>query len=131
MQSLEILPDFILEELRKVHDALAKVESGLIGFRLESLLCQNKTSSRSDMMKFLRNTILLCLTVFPRNFILQRALLIAEEQFIVGADTPHSTSTPCQALAKRLLKSDRQVSSLTLSLLKGLGICFLVTKLYS
>ncbi|KAL8153533.1 hypothetical protein V2J09_011293 [Rumex salicifolius] len=108
IQSLEFFPDFILEDLKKVHDALAKVGIDSIGISLESLLHCRNNISRVGMMKFLRNAILLFLTIFPRNFTLQHALLIAEEQSIMVADDFHSKSTPCQALAKRLLKSDRQ-----------------------
>jgi len=67
-------------------------------------------SMRTEMMKFLRNAILLCLNVFPRNYILEEAVLVAEELFVTNMKTCEVATMPCQALAKRLLKSDRQVS---------------------
>lgn len=66
-------------------------------------------SQMSDMMKFLRNAILLCLTAFPRNYILEEAALIAEELFVTKMNSHSSSVTPCRSLAKNLLKSDRQV----------------------
>lgn len=102
--SLEVLPDSISKNLRRVHDILVRSESSCNG--LELLLGSTSDSSkRTDMMKFLRNAILLCLTAFPRNHILEEAALVAEEFSVVKTDS----STPCRALAKSLLKNDRQV----------------------
>ncbi|GAB4835270.1 hypothetical protein Ancab_000179 [Ancistrocladus abbreviatus] len=106
--SLEELPDSILQDLRRVHNVLMKAGCISTGFSLEILLHCQKNNSRTDVMKFLRNAILLCLTVFPRNYNLEEAVLIAEEKYIIGSDSSLLTATPCQALAKRLLKSDRQ-----------------------
>ncbi|GAB2286590.1 hypothetical protein Dimus_020987 [Dionaea muscipula] len=106
--SLEGVPDYILQDLRRVHDALIKGNHSR-GFSLEFLLpCVNDYFTRTDIMVFLRNAILLCLTVFPRNYNLEEAALIADEQSIMGSGTTSFAATPCQALAKRLLKSDRQ-----------------------
>lgn len=60
------------------------------------------------MMKFLRNAILLGLTVFPRNYKLEEAALLAEELFVTKMNSSCGSVAPCQSLAKRLLKSDRQ-----------------------
>jgi hypothetical protein len=100
----------ILQILRRVHDALTKAQSTSSSFSLEELLAStNDISRRTDMMKFLRNATLLCLTVFPRNYILEEAALVAEELYVTKMNSSHSSDTPCRALAKRLLKSDRQV----------------------
>lgn len=64
------------------------------------------------MMKFLRNATLLCLTAFPRNYILEEAALVAEELSVTKMKSDSSV-TPCRTLAKRLLKADRQVISVT------------------
>lgn len=61
------------------------------------------------MMKFLRNAILQCLAAFPRNYILEEAALIAEELSVTEMNCCSCSVTPCRALAKGLLKSDRQV----------------------
>lgn len=111
INSLETLSDSMLENLRNVHECLSKSDSAN-GFSLGSLLGSNSDiSMRTEMMKFLRNAILLCLNVFPRNYILEEAVLVAEELFVTNMKTCEVATTPCQALAKRLLKSDRQVSS--------------------
>ncbi|KFK39103.1 hypothetical protein AALP_AA3G201300 [Arabis alpina] len=108
INSLETLSDSTLESLRSVHECLSKSDSAN-GFSLGSLLDgSSDISMRTEMMKFLRNAILLCLNVFPRNYILEEAVLVAEELFVTSMKTCEVTTTPCQALAKRLLKSDRQ-----------------------
>lgn len=60
-------------------------------------------------MKFLRNATLLCLSVFPRNFVLEDAALVAEELSVMNSNPSSCSVTPCRDLAKFLLKSDRQV----------------------
>ncbi|XP_010487670.1 PREDICTED: protein NRDE2 homolog isoform X2 [Camelina sativa] len=108
ISSLETLPDSLLENLRSVQECLSKSES-VNSFSLGSLLSGScDISMRTEMMKFLRNAILLCLNVFPRNHILEEAVLVAEELFVTNMKTCEVATTPCQALAKRLLKSDRQ-----------------------
>ncbi|KAF3611117.1 hypothetical protein DY000_02050226 [Brassica cretica] len=108
LNSLETLSESMLENLRNVHGSLSKSD-GANDFSLGSLLGgSNDMSMRTEMMKFLRNAILLCLNVFPRNYILEEALLVAEELFVTNMKTCEVATTPCQALAKRLLKSDRQ-----------------------
>ncbi|XP_022923904.1 protein NRDE2 homolog isoform X5 [Cucurbita moschata] len=107
--SLEVLPDDILHHLRSVHDVLNKRQSSSSSFTLEVLVGgSDNLTQMSDMMKFLRNVILLCLTAFPRNFILEEAALIAEELFVTKMNSCSSSVTPCRSLAKNLLKSDRQ-----------------------
>ncbi|XP_024023482.1 protein NRDE2 homolog [Morus notabilis] len=105
--SLEELPDSLLQTLRKVHD-LSKLQNDIGSSRLEFLLgSTNNISRRTDMMKFLRNATLLCLTAFPRNYILEEAALVAEELSVTKVKSDSSV-TPCRTLAKRLLKADRQ-----------------------
>ncbi|CAN8258973.1 unnamed protein product [Cochlearia groenlandica] len=108
INSLETLSDSMLEKLRSVHECLSKPDSAN-GFSIGSLLgSSSDISMRTEMMRFLRNSILLCLNVFPRNYILEEAALVAEELFVTNMKTCEVANTPCQALAKRLLKSDRQ-----------------------
>ena len=111
--SLEVLPDDIVHHLRSVHDVLNKRQSSSSSSSMEVLIgSSDNLSQMSEMMKFLRNTILLCLTAFPRNYILEEAALIAEELFVTKMNSCSSSVTPCRSLAKSLLKSDRQVWSI-------------------
>ncbi|CAN1265751.1 Nuclear exosome regulator NRDE2 [Linum perenne] len=104
IQMVESLPDSISQNLKGVTDVLVKPPS-LAANSLEFLLGgAGDSSKRTDMMKFLRNAILLCLSSFPRNHKLEEAALLAEEL----STTKTGSSTPCRALAKTLLKSDRQ-----------------------
>ncbi|CAI0400206.1 unnamed protein product [Linum tenue] len=101
---VESLPGSISEDLRGVFDMVVKPPS-LAGNDLEFLLGGvGDSSKRTDMMKFLRNAVLLSLSAFPRNHKLEEAALLAEEL----SSTKNDSSTPCRALAKTLLKSDRQ-----------------------
>ncbi|WCJ42165.1 Nuclear exosome regulator NRDE2 [Euphorbia peplus] len=90
--SLEMLPDSVACNLGSSNTMIS-----LLGGA-------GDVSKQTDCMKFLRNAILLCLTAFPRNHVLEEAALVAED---FSVTRPHS-STPCRALAKSLLKSDRQ-----------------------
>ncbi|PQQ15421.1 protein NRDE2 homolog isoform X1 [Prunus yedoensis var. nudiflora] len=107
--SFEVLPDSILQTLRRVHNFLSKTQGSSSNFSLESLLgTSNDIYRRTDLMTFLRNATLLCLSVFPRNFVLEDAALVAEEQSVMNSNPSSCSVTPCRALAKFLLKSDRQ-----------------------
>ncbi|KAL5545147.1 hypothetical protein UlMin_008931 [Ulmus minor] len=106
--SLDELPDSLLQILRKFDD-LRKLNNSSSGSSLEFLLGNvNNISQRTEMMKFLRNATLLCLTAFPRNHILEEAALVAEELFVTKMNSSSCSVTPSRALAKQLLKSDRQ-----------------------
>ncbi|XP_019179398.1 PREDICTED: protein NRDE2 homolog isoform X2 [Ipomoea nil] len=106
--SLEALTDPLLDELR-VNDFLTKSEGNPVGISLEHLLSSaNGISMRTNMMKFLRNASLLCMTVFPQNFILEEAALVAEELSNTMMNSSSCSVTPCRVLAKSLLKSNRQ-----------------------
>lgn len=107
MLSLETLPNSILRYLGSV-DVVRILESGPSRLNMESLLHRSETIARTDIMKFLRNAALLCLRVFPRNHKIEEAILIAEEQTLVGVNTSQLATMPSQALAKNLLKGDRQ-----------------------
>lgn len=107
--SLVAVPDFISEKLRRVHDVLTKTEVSSCGSSLEVMLGNAHETSRTDMMSFLRNAILLCLTAFPRNHILEEAALVAEDMFLTKMSSASCSVTPCRSLAKGLLKNDRQV----------------------
>ena len=114
---MEELPDSLLEALRKVHD-LGKLQNDSGSSSLEFLLGSTKDiSRRTEMMKFLRNATLLCLTAFPRNYILEEAALVAEELSVTQMNSNSSSVTPCRTLAKRLLKADRQVNGVTFFLI--------------
>ncbi|CAK7327938.1 unnamed protein product [Dovyalis caffra] len=103
--SIEVLPDSISKNLRSLHDILDRSEGSSSSNSLKLLMgIMSNCSKRTDTMKFLRNAVLLCLTAFPRNHILEEAALVAEEFSITKMDS----STPCRALAKSLLKNDRQ-----------------------
>lgn len=112
--SLESLPYSLLEDLRKVHVVLMGKLTNTTNISLELLLNSSDDSNmRSDMMKFLRNAILLCLKVFPQNYILEEAALVAEELSNTRMNSTSCSVTPCRALAKTLLKNNRQVCVLS------------------
>lgn len=105
--SLETVPDHILEDLRVVFGLVNKTEAYV---KLEHLLCSTSDlSRRTNMMKFLRNTILLFLNVFPRNHLLEESVLSAEELFMSKESSSTFSVNPSRTLAKILLKKDRQV----------------------
>ncbi|KAL8464762.1 hypothetical protein ACS0TY_034316 [Phlomoides rotata] len=107
--SLEILPCSLLEDLRKVHDILVRKLTNPTNISLELLLNSSDDSNmRSNVMKFLRNAILLCLKVFPQNYILEEAALVSEELSNTKMNSTSCSVTPCRALAKTLLKNNRQ-----------------------
>lgn len=107
--NLETLPYPLLEELRKVHGILTAKLTSPTNTSLELLSNSSEDSNvRSNMMKFLRNSILLCLKAFPENYILEEAVLVAEEMLNTSMNPTNSSATPCRALAKTLLKNNRQ-----------------------
>ncbi|KAH9616378.1 hypothetical protein KSS87_013393 [Heliosperma pusillum] len=105
--SLETLPDSLSKYIRNLNGA-GKLKSGSSTLSLESLLQSPDSSARREIMNFLRNAVLLCLKVFPRNYKLEEAILCAEEKAKVGFNTLQQTAMPSRALAKNLLKTDRQ-----------------------
>ncbi|XP_052722907.1 uncharacterized protein LOC108345693 isoform X3 [Vigna angularis] len=106
IRSLENLPDSMLEKLKRIHEVLTKTQNTPTGFSFEFL--SDSFSRNADIMKFIRNAVLLCLTVFPRNYMLEEAVLIFEELYVTKMNSSNSMVTPCRSLAKSLLKSDRQ-----------------------
>lgn len=70
---------------------------------------KNDLSRKSSVMLFLRNAILLCLNIFPRNYILEESVLAAEEIVMTKMDSSTASVNPSRGLAKSLLKNDRQV----------------------
>ncbi|XVF09402.1 hypothetical protein REPUB_Repub07fG0089400 [Reevesia pubescens] len=107
--SLEGLPDCIWQNMRCLQDYFDKSRSKSGEFSLEFLLDSARgIPPRTEMMKFLRNASLLCLTAFPRNHILEEAALLAEELLVTRMNSSSCSGAPCQALAKGLLKRDRQ-----------------------
>lgn len=98
-----------------MHDVLMRKSINLRSFSLELLLNSSDDSNmKSNMMKFLRNSILLCLKVFPQNYILEEAALVAEELSNTRMSSTSCSGTPCRTLAKTLLKNNRQVGVLYL-----------------
>lgn len=133
--SFEALPESMLQTLRRVHNFLTKTQGSSSNFSLESLLgTSNDIYRRTDLMKFLCNATLLCLSVFPRNFVLEDAALVAEELSVMNSNPSSCSVTPCRALAKFLLKSDRQVvvmfeslmADMHTSYLSYIGPCFYI-----
>ncbi|PIN25545.1 hypothetical protein CDL12_01738 [Handroanthus impetiginosus] len=107
--SLESLPNSLLEDLRELHDVLTQKLTDPLNTSLEVLSNSSDDSNmRSNMMKFLRNAILLCFQVFPQNYILEEAALVAEELSNTRMNSTSCSVTPCRALAKTLLKNNRQ-----------------------
>ena len=72
--------------------------------------------SKTEIMRFLRKALLLCANTFPRNHVLEEALLLAEEASAMQTSGSIPSETPSRSLAKWLLKNDRQVSLLDVSL---------------
>ncbi|KAH1234049.1 Protein NRDE2 [Glycine max] len=103
--SLEDLPDSMLEKLKCIHEVLTKTQNSPTGYSFEYL--SGSFSRNADFMKFIQNAVLLCLTVFPRNYMLEEAVLISEELYVTKMNSSGMV-TPCRSLAKSLLKSDRQ-----------------------
>lgn len=106
---LETLPSSLSEDLRKVHEVVMRTQGTSSHYNLEFLLGRSNDKCRTIIMKFLRNALLLCLNVFPRNYILEEAVLVAEELCSTHGKTCAVSATPSRALAKFLLKNDRQV----------------------
>lgn len=103
-----MITDDILEDLSAVSDIINKNQDSYSS-KLESLLgSMHDHSQRPGLVKFLRNAILLLLDVFPRNHILEEAVLVTTEMYI-GKENSTSTENTSRALAKNLLKKDRQV----------------------
>ncbi|CAA0818108.1 Unknown protein [Striga hermonthica] len=107
---LDSLSCSLVEDLREMHEFLTSKLENPRSVSLELLLNNNSddTNMKSGMMRFLRNAILLCLKAFPRNYILERAALVAEELTNTRMNTTSCSVTPCRALAKTLLKNNRQ-----------------------
>lgn len=107
--SLESLPFMILEDLNRDRGVLTKDWSGQMGTSLEQVLGNSDDiSMQTNMMKFLRNASLLFLSVFPQNYKLEEAILVAEELSNSQTSSSSSCAAPCRALAKHLIKSNRQ-----------------------
>lgn len=108
--NLETLSYSVLEDLRRVHGFLTEKQTTHSSISLEDLInSSDDTKMRSNMMKFLRNATLLCLKLFPRNYILEEATLTAEELSNTKMNSTTWSTTPCRTLAKTLLKNNRQV----------------------
>jgi hypothetical protein len=107
--SLEMISNDILEDLSTISDLVNKTQN-LSHYRLESLLgTMHDLSQRPGLVKFLQNAILLSLDVFPRNHILEEAVLVTTRIYATQENTLSVPAKTSRALAKSLLKKDRQV----------------------
>ncbi|GLU19036.1 hypothetical protein SLE2022_353050 [Rubroshorea leprosula] len=120
-----LLPDYISQNLTSSSDYCTKEQYSSISSSLTFLLDRANDISRTEMMKFLCNAILLGLTAFPCNYILEEAALIVEELFVTKMNSSSCSVAPCQSLAKRLLKGDRQVG-VSLHIVRSLAICYFI-----
>lgn len=99
----------ILEDLSTVSDLVNKTQNSS-HYKLESLLgSMHDLSQRPGLVKFLRNAILLFLDVFPRNHILEEAVLVTTQMYTAQENSLSSPANASRALAKNLLKKDRHV----------------------
>ncbi|XP_066322738.1 uncharacterized protein [Miscanthus floridulus] len=106
--SLEMITNDILEDLSAVSDVVNKNQSSY-SYKLESLLgSMHDLSQRPGLMKFLRNAILLLLGVFPRNHVLEEAVLVTTQMFTPQENSSSTQANASRALAKSMLKKDRQ-----------------------
>ncbi|KAK1278069.1 hypothetical protein QJS04_geneDACA017145 [Acorus gramineus] len=106
--SIDMLQASIVEQLRKVFEVTSRTQSMTDNFSLISYVDSSvDVSKMNSVMKFLRNAILLFLRVFPRSYILEEAVLFAEELHVAQMNSS-SLVNPSRTLAKSLLKSDRQ-----------------------
>ncbi|KAL5208468.1 hypothetical protein ABZP36_032903 [Zizania latifolia] len=106
--SLEMITDDILEDLNIVSNLLDKNQNS-VNNKLVSLLgITHDFSQRSGIAKFLKSAILLFLDVFPRNHILEEAVLVTTQIHMVQEKSVSTPANASRALAKNLLKKDRQ-----------------------
>lgn len=106
--SLETLPDSAFEGTQLSEMSNRTGCSSYINLAV-LLGGKNDLSRKSSVMLFLRNAILLCLNIFPRNYILEESVLAAEEIVMTKMDSSTASVNPSRGLAKSLLKNDRQV----------------------
>uniref|UniRef100_A0A0A9E0V8 Uncharacterized protein n=1 Tax=Arundo donax TaxID=35708 RepID=A0A0A9E0V8_ARUDO len=106
--SLEMISSDILEDLSAVSDLVNKKQNP-DHYKLESLLESiHDLSQRPGLVKFLRNAILLLLDIFPRNHILEEAVLGTTQMYTAEENSSSTPANASRALAKNLLKKDRQ-----------------------
>lgn len=103
------MPGYILESLHGIFELVNGSQSFANNLTLGDLVDGSNDIEKFEINRFLRNSLLLCLNVFPRNYHLEEALLFSEELLVSGVNSPTTSSTPSQVLAKSLLKKDRQV----------------------
>ncbi|KAL6911563.1 hypothetical protein ACP4OV_000368 [Aristida adscensionis] len=106
--SLEIITSDILEDLSSISDIVNKDQNSN-NYKLESLLgSMHDFSQRPGLVKFLRNAIFLFLDIFPRNHILEEAVLGTTQMYNSQQNSVSTPASASRALAKSLLKKDRQ-----------------------
>ncbi|KAE8796777.1 hypothetical protein D1007_28069 [Hordeum vulgare] len=108
IMSLEMISNDISEDLIAISDLANKTQNSS-HCSLESLLgSMHDLSQRPGLVKFLKNAILLSLDVFPRNHILEEAVLVTTQMYTAQGNTLSTSANASRALAKNLLKKDRQ-----------------------
>ncbi|KAJ1281232.1 hypothetical protein BS78_04G291500 [Paspalum vaginatum] len=106
--SLEMITNDILEDLSAVSDIVNKNQNSY-GYKLESLLgSMHDFPQRPGLVKFLRNALLLLLDVFPRSHVLEEAVLVTAQLYDVQDNSSTTPANASRALAKTMLKKDRQ-----------------------
>ncbi|XP_071702541.1 uncharacterized protein [Rutidosis leptorrhynchoides] len=106
---MESLPDFMLDDLRKIEEINNNNNKVENGYCLEPVLSSfDNINMRSEIMKFVRNITLQCLNAFPHDHILKEVALVAEELSKTRMNSCNVAITPCRPLAKSLIKSNRQ-----------------------
>uniref|UniRef100_A0A453PP47 Uncharacterized protein n=1 Tax=Aegilops tauschii subsp. strangulata TaxID=200361 RepID=A0A453PP47_AEGTS len=108
IMSLEMISNDISEDLIAISDLANKTQNSS-HCSLESLLgSMHDLSQRPGLVKFLKNAILLSLDIFPRNHILEEAVLVTTQMYTAQENTLSTPANASRALAKNLLKKDRQ-----------------------
>ncbi|EEC74087.1 hypothetical protein OsI_09115 [Oryza sativa Indica Group] len=106
--SLEMITDDIQEDLSTVSNLIDKNQTSVHNKMVSLLGTMHEFSQRPGTAKFLKNAILLFLDVFPRNHILEEAVLVTPQIHTAQEKSLATPATASRALAKNLLKKDRQ-----------------------
>uniref|UniRef100_A0A0D9VLM3 Uncharacterized protein n=1 Tax=Leersia perrieri TaxID=77586 RepID=A0A0D9VLM3_9ORYZ len=106
--SLEMVTDDIQEDLITVTNLVDKNQSSVHNKMVSLLGTMHDFSQRPGIAKFLKNAILLFLDVFPRNHILEEAVLVTPQIHTAEGKSLSTPASASRALAKTLLKKDRQ-----------------------
>ncbi|XP_015689394.2 nuclear exosome regulator NRDE2 [Oryza brachyantha] len=106
--SLEMITDDIQEDLSTVSNLVDKNINSVYNKMASLLGTMNDFSQRPGIGKFLKNAILLFLDIFPRNRVLEEAVLVTPQTHTAQKKFLSTPANSSRALAKSLLKKDRQ-----------------------